>query len=89
MRIKDLSKCQAEGEKLFGQSGLSDLEAKPLESGRLKDDFLRWLSRSYPTDFRIYASRLGVSENEIRDFLKGKGMDMFNIYYLIKSFRGG
>jgi hypothetical protein len=55
----------------------------------LKANFLRWLSRSYPTDFRIYAIRPGVSENEIRDFLKGKGIDMFNIYYLIESFRGG
>jgi hypothetical protein len=89
MRPKEPNKDQARGKKPLDQSGLTGFDSEPFELDRLKANFLRWLSRSYPTDFRIYAIRPGVSENEIRDFLKGKGIDMFNIYYLIESFRGG
>jgi hypothetical protein len=58
-----------------------------LESDRLKANFLRWLHKSYPGDYQRYAHRPEIGENEIRDFLKSKGIDTVNIHHLMKSMR--
>lgn len=65
-----------------GASGLQSLELD-----RLKANFLRWLYKSYPGDYERYAHRPEIGENEIRDFLKSKGIDTVNIHYLMKSMR--
>ena len=76
-------------EKALDQSGLKDLKSKPFELDRLKANFLRWLHKSYPGDFGRYAVRSKIDDNEIIDFLKSKGIDNVNIYYLLKSLRSG
>ncbi|MFQ6078522.1 MAG: PilZ domain-containing protein [Thermodesulfobacteriota bacterium] len=63
------------------------LGLQSLESDRLKANFLRWLHKSYPGDYKRYAHRPEIGENEIRDFLKNKGIDTVNIHYLMKSMR--
>jgi hypothetical protein len=55
----------------------------------LKGNFLRWLYKSYPGDYQRYAGRPVIPEREIWDFLKNKGIDKVNIYYLMKFLRGG
>jgi hypothetical protein len=80
-----------EGEKarLLHESSAKGFESKPLELYGLKANFLRWLHKSYPSDYSRYAHRPEIGENEIRDFLKNKGFDKLNVYYLIKALRGG
>jgi hypothetical protein len=72
-----------------GESTLTGLKSKPLESDRLRGNFLRWLHQSYPGDYQRYTHRPVIGENEIWDFLKRKGIDKVNIYYLMKSLKGG
>ena len=69
--------------------GLRALECRSFEMDRLRANFLRWLHRSYPWDYDRYADRLDIGENEVRDFLRSKGIDRFNVHYLLKSLRGG
>ena len=76
-------------EEALDESGLKGLESKPFELDGLKANFLTWLYKSYPRDYQRYAYQPEIRENEIRDFLKSKGIDEVNIYYLIKSLRGG
>jgi len=76
-------------EKDFDQSGLRGLESKSFELGRLKANFLRWLHRSYPWDYERYANWPEIGENDIKDFLRNKGIDHVNIHYLLKSLKGG
>jgi hypothetical protein len=80
---------QAKGEKSLKQSGPRGLESKVFELGGLKANFLTWLQKSYPGDYQRYTHQPKISENEIRDFLKSKGIDQVNIYYLMKCLRGG
>jgi hypothetical protein len=75
----------AEREKALGQSGLEGLELKPFELEPLRVNFLRWLHKSYPGDYQRYARQSKVGENEIRDFMKSKGIDNLSIHYLMKS----
>jgi len=79
----------ANGGKARGESNLMGLESKPLESDKLKGNFLTWLHQSYPGDYKRYAHRPVIGENEIGDFLRRKGIDKVNIYYLMKSLKGG
>jgi hypothetical protein len=79
----------AKREKALDQSGLRVLESKSFELDRLRANFLRWLHRSYPWDYGRYADRPEIGENEVRDFLRIKGIDQFNVHYLLKSLRGG
>lgn len=69
-------------------SGFADLEPKPLGLDRVNINFLRWLNKSYPGDYQRYAGQAKIGENDIRDFLKSKGIDRLNIYYLMRSLRG-
>jgi hypothetical protein len=73
----------------FDQSSLRRLQSKFFESDRLRLNFLKWLHRSYPWDYARYADRLKIGGNEVRDFLKSKGIDQYNVHYLLKSLRGG
>lgn len=79
----------ANWEKAHGESNLKGLESRPLKSDRLRGNFLKWLNLSYPGDYQRYAHRPVIGENEIGDFLKRKGIDKVNIYYLMKSLKGG
>ena len=79
----------ANREKPLDESDLTGLESKSFELDRLKGNFLRWLNKSYPGDYQRYAHRPVIGENEVWDFLKSKGIDKVNIYYLVKSLRGG
>lgn len=76
-------------DKVLDKSPVKGFESKPLQLYGLKVNFLRWLHKSYPSDYPRYAHRSEIGENEIRDFLKSKGVDKLNIYYLIKALRGG
>ena len=76
-------------EKVLDESGLKGLKSKSFELDRLKANFLRWLQKSYPGDYQRYAHRPEIGDNEIMDFLKSKGIDGVNIYYLMKSLRAG
>ena len=76
-------------EGVLHKSSAKDFESKPLEWYGLKANFLRWLHKSYRSDYPRYVHRPEIGENEIRDFLKSKGIDKLNIYYLIKALRGG
>jgi len=67
------------------QPGLRELESKSPELGPLRANFLRWLHRSYPWDYERYADWPAFGENEIRDFLRSKGIDQVNIHYLLKG----
>ncbi len=78
---------QAKRDKSPGQSGLEGLESKPLELDRVKINFLRWLHKSYPGDYQRYGRQPKIGENDIRDFLKSKGIDRLNIYYLMRTLR--
>ena len=89
MRPKEPTKDQAKGKKLLDQSDIEMLEPIRPRSDRLRENFLSWLSQSHPGDFQRYGDRPEISENEIKDFLKSKGIDKLNIYYLIKALRGG
>ncbi|NIS63463.1 MAG: hypothetical protein GTO13_23085 [Proteobacteria bacterium] len=79
----------AKREKVLDQAGPKGLESKSFESNRLKGNFLRWLYKSYPGDYQRYARQRKIGENVIMDFLKSKGIDQVNIYYLLRSLRGG
>jgi hypothetical protein len=79
---------QARRDKSPDQFGLEGLESKRLELDRLKITFLRWLHKSYPGDYHRYEHKPKISENDTRDFLKSKGIDSLNIYYLMRSLRG-
>jgi hypothetical protein len=80
---------RAEGQEVLDESGLKGLESTSFQSDGLKLNFLTWLYKSYPRDYPRYAHRPEIGENEIRDFLKSKGIDKVNIYYLMKSLTGG
>ncbi len=80
---------QAKGEEFLEESGLKGLALKPFELDGLTTNFLGWLYKSYPRDYKRYAHQPEIRENEIKDFLKSKGIDTVNIHYLIKSLRGG
>ncbi len=54
---------------------------------RLNTSFPAWLNKSYPGDHQRYARQSRIGENEIRDFMKSKGIDNLSIYYLMKSLR--
>ena len=79
---------QAKRDKSPVISGFEDLEPKPLELDRVRINFLRWLHKSYPGDYQRYGRQPKIGENDIRDFLKSKGIDSLNIYYLMRSLRG-
>jgi len=76
-------------ENVLDQSGGRGFEWKSFEMDRLRASFLRWLHRSYPRDYGRYANRAEIGENEVRDFLRSKGIDQINVHYLLKSLRGG
>ena len=78
---------RAKREKPPDQSGLEGLESKSFELDRLKANFLTWLYKSYPGDYQRYTRQPKIGKNEIRDFLKSKGIDNLNIHYLMKSLR--
>ncbi len=67
------------------QSGLRWLQSKSFESDRLRRNFLQWLHKSYPSDYERYAVLPEIGTNEVRDFLRSKGIDQVNIHYLLKS----
>jgi hypothetical protein len=67
------------------QSSLGKLQSKSFESDRLRRNFLTWLHKSYPWDYERYAVRPEIGTNEVRDFLRSKGIDQVNIHYLLKS----
>jgi hypothetical protein len=71
------------------QSFLEALDSRPHELNKLRGNFLRWLSKSYPADYKRYAGETVIGVYEIQTFLKNKGIDSLNIYYLIKSLREG
>jgi hypothetical protein len=75
--------------KALDQSWIRGLESKSFESDRLRANFLRWLRRSYPRDYERYADRPEIGEDEVRGFMKSKGIDRFDVQYLLKSLRGG
>ena len=67
------------------QSSLRRLQPKSFEMDRLKHNFLTWVRKSYPWDYERYAVRPKIGANEVRDFLRNKGIDQVNIHYLLKS----
>ena len=67
------------------QSSLRRLQSKSFELDRLKHNFLTLLHKSYPWDYERYAVRPEIGTNEVRDFLRSKGIDQVNIHYLLKS----
>ena len=73
----------------FDQSSLRRVQSKSFESDRLRLNFLKWLHRSYPWDYARYVDRLEIGGNEVRDFLRSKGIDQYNVHYLLQSLRGG
>ena len=79
----------AKQEKVLDQSGIRDLESKPFGLDRLRTNFLKWLRRSYPRDYEKYADRPEIGEDEVKDFLRSKGIDRFDVHYLLQSLRGG
>lgn len=79
----------ANRERALDVSDLTGLQSKSFELDRLKGNFLRWLDKSYPVDYQRYANWPEIGENEIREFLKSKGIDHINIHYLLKSLRSG
>ena len=89
MRPNEPTKDQAKGKKLLDQSDIEMLESIRPRSERLREHFLSWLSQSHPGDFQRYADRPEISEDEIKDFLKSKGIDMLNVHYLMRFLRGG
>lgn len=89
MGHKDSTKDQSKSEKLVDQSDLQGFESMPPQSDRLKANFLSWLSKSHPGDYQRYADRPEIPEDEIKNFLKSKGIDMLNVHYLMKFLRGG
>jgi hypothetical protein len=66
-------------------SSLGGLQSKSFEVDRLRLNFLTWLHKSYPWDYERYALRPEIGPNEVRDFLRSKGIDQVNIHYLLKS----
>ena len=74
---------------VLDQSDGRAFEWKSFEMDRLRRNFLTWLHKSYPWDYAKYASRLEINENHVRDFLGSKGIDQYNVHYLLKSLRGG
>lgn len=70
-------------------SNLGLLQSKSFESDRLKLNFLRWLHKSYPLDYERYAVRPEIGTNDVRVFLRSKGIDQVNIHYLLKSLGAG
>lgn len=80
---------RANWEKARDESKSQGLESKPLQLDRLRGNFLRWVHHSYPGDYQRYAHRPVIGESEVWDFLRSKGIDKINIYYLMKSLKGG
>jgi len=80
---------QGKRKEALDKSDRERLGLQSLELDRLKTNFLRWLHKSYPGDYQGYAHRPEIGQNEIRNFLKNKGIDAVNIHYLMKSLRGG
>jgi hypothetical protein len=80
---------QTKQETALDEFDLKGLESNSFELDKLRGNFLKWLYKSYPGDYQRYAHRPIIGENIIFDFLKSKGIDKVNIYYLIKSLRGG
>ncbi len=76
---------RAEREDVPEGSGLKGSVSKPFETDRLRANFLAWLRKSYPGDYQRFVDQPKIGGNEIRDFLKGKGIDQANIYYLLHS----
>jgi hypothetical protein len=70
---------------VLDQSDGRVFEWKSFESDRLRRNFLTWLHKSYPWDYERYAVRPEIGTNEVRDFLRSKGIDQINIHYLLKS----
>lgn len=71
------------------QSSLRRLQSKSFELDRLRHNFLTLLHKSYPWDYERYAVRPEIGTNEVRDFLRSKGIDQYNVHYLLKSLRCG
>ena len=84
-----LKEGQAKQETPLAEFDLKGLESNSFELDKLRGNFLRWLYKSYPGDYQRYAHLPIIRENVIHDFMKSKGIDKFNIYYLIKSLRSG
>jgi hypothetical protein len=80
---------EANRQKALDECAVAYSVPKSFESDRLKGNFLGWLHQSYPGDYKRYAHRNVIGEREIWDFLKSKGIDKVNIYYLMKSLKGG
>jgi hypothetical protein len=70
------------------KSDRESLGLQSLELDRLKANFLRWLYKSYPGDYQRYAHRPEIGEDEIKDFLKSKGIDTVNMHYLDEVIEG-
>jgi hypothetical protein len=70
---------------VLDQSDGRAFELKSFESDRLRRNFLTWVHKSYPWDYERYAVRPEIGTNEVRDFLRSKGIDQVNIHYLLKS----
>jgi hypothetical protein len=78
---------QAKQKTALAEFDLTGLESNSFTLDKLRGNFLKWLHKSYPVDYQRYAHRPIIGENDIYDFLKSKGIDKVNIYYLIKSLR--
>ncbi|NIS63407.1 MAG: hypothetical protein GTO13_22780, partial [Proteobacteria bacterium] len=78
---------QGKGEESLDKSDPGGVELQSIVLDRLRTNFLSWLYKSHPADYQRYARRPQIGENEIRDFLKNKGIDTVNIHYLMKSMR--
>jgi hypothetical protein len=89
LRVIPEKRGEANRQKSLDQSAVAGFVPRSFESGRLKGKFLGWLRQSYPGDYERYAHRNVIGEREIWDFLKSKGIDKVNIYYLMKSLKGG
>jgi hypothetical protein len=62
-------------EKDLDQSGLRGLKSKSFKLAWSRANFLRWLHRFYPWDYERYADWPEIGENDIKDFLRNKGVD--------------
>ncbi len=89
LRVVPGKRGEANRQKVLDESVGRGSASKSFGLNRLRINFLRWLHQSYPADYKRYALRPAIGEREIWDFLKSKGIDRVNIYYLMKSLRGG
>ena len=78
-------RASADWGKDLDQSRLRRLQPESFESDRLRRNFLTWVHKSYPWDYERYAVRPEIGTNDVRDFLRNKGIDQVNIHYLLKS----